>query len=125
MTSSNPLRSAHTHPPAPIDWPARVRQRNAEMPRDDIEWAVSPNGLSMYLRYRRDQEIPWREWRPEPGEIEATHVVVARAINAGLPSEEWRRLVLSGAITREVTNTMREQALALTADCETEEPRNG
>jgi hypothetical protein len=48
------------------------------------------------------------EWKPEPGEIEATHQVVQRAINVGLPTEEWMRLVRNGSITREVQRVMRE-----------------
>jgi len=48
------------------------------------------------------------EWKPRPGEIEATNAVVARAINAGLPMEEWARLVRNGSITREVQKAMRE-----------------
>lgn len=47
-------------------------------------------------------------WKPEPGEIEATNQVAARAVASNLPPEEWNRLVNNGGITKEVFRTMRE-----------------
>jgi len=82
----------------------RAAEANARCQRADVEWAASKTG-GIYLRPRQASDN-WREWKPEPGEIEATHQVVQRAINAGLPMEEWTRLVQSGAITREVRKAM-------------------
>ena len=93
----------------PVDWRAVAAERNANLQRADIEWAINAKGDGIYLR-PRDAREGWREWKPEPGEIEATNAVVARAINAGIPMEEWARLVRSGAITREVQKAMREPA---------------
>lgn len=83
-------------------------EANARLQRTDIEWAASKTG-GIYLRDRTNA-AEWREWEPEPGEIEATHAVVARAIKSGIPTEEWRRLVRNGSITREVQKAMREMA---------------
>ncbi|NBW44254.1 MAG: hypothetical protein EBR45_01600 [Betaproteobacteria bacterium] len=82
----------------------RAAEANARLQRTDVEWTASKTG-GIYLRPRQACN-DWREWKPEPGEIEATHQVVQRAINAGLPMEEWTRLVRSGAITREVRKAM-------------------
>jgi len=79
---------------------------NQRLSRDDVEWAASKSG-GIYLRQCETNDT-WREWKPQPGEIEATNAVVARAINAGLPMEEWARLVRNGSITREVQKAMRE-----------------
>lgn len=84
----------------------RAAEANSRLQRTDVEWAASKTG-GIYLRPRHACDT-WREWKPEPGEIEATRAVVARAIAAGLPDEEWRRLVKNGSITREVQKTMRE-----------------
>lgn len=86
---------------------------NERLTRKDIEWAASKTG-GIYLR-ERTNAAAWREWQPEPGEIEATHAVVSRAIKAGVPTEEWRRLVRNGSITREVQKAMREMAQEQTA----------
>lgn len=83
----------------------RAAEANRRLQRTDVEWAASKTG-GIYIRLRQTDDT-WREWKPEPGEIEATNEVVARAINAGLPLEEWARLVRNGSITREVQKAMR------------------
>jgi hypothetical protein len=85
---------------------SRAAEANRYRTRDDVEWAASKTG-GIYLRHCQANDT-WREWQPEPGEIEATHAVVQRAINAGLPMEEWKRLVRNGSITREVRKAMAE-----------------
>lgn len=81
-------------------------QANSRLQRTDVEWAASKTG-GIYLRSRHTDDN-WREWKPEPGEIEATRQVVARAMAAGISGEEWSRLVRTGGITREVQKIMRE-----------------
>jgi len=49
---------------------------------------------------------PVDPWKPEPGEIEATNAVVARAIATGMTQERFNELVANGTITREVRKTM-------------------
>lgn len=106
--TNNPLRRASPAAFAgPIDWRVIAAERNANMARNDVEWAVNAKGDGIYLRYRHQPGGGWREWKPELGEIEATNELVARAINAGLPMEEWARLVRNGSITREVQKAMR------------------
>jgi hypothetical protein len=82
----------------------RAAEANRRLQRKDIEWAASKTG-GIYLRPCQTDDN-WREWKPEPGEIEATHAIVARAINVGLPMEEWTRLVRTGRITQEVRKFM-------------------
>jgi flavorubredoxin len=77
---------------------------NERLSRKDIEWAASKSG-GIYLRPRQASE-GWQEWKPEPGEIEATNAVVARAIASGMTQERFAELVANGTITREVRKTM-------------------
>lgn len=102
---TNPLRRETTHY-APVNWPRVVAERNANLYRRDIEWAVNPKGDGIYLRDVYGNQGVWQEWKPEPGEVAATEAVAARAINAGIPMEEWARLVRNGSITREVQKAM-------------------
>ena len=102
---TNPLRRETTQY-APINWLRIVAERNANLHRRDIEWAVNSNGDGIYLRDVYDNQGPWQEWKPEPGEVDATVDVAARAINAGIPMDEWARLVRNGSITKEVRKVM-------------------
>lgn len=110
MTSSNPLRrdAANLAPIRPLNWHDIVAERNANMGRHDIKWAVNANGDGIHMRHRNASNGPWREFKPEPGELEATQAVVARAIAAGVSQEQWNDLVRKGVITREVQKTIRE-----------------
>ena len=81
---------------------------NQRLTRKDVEWSASKTG-GIYLRQRTDADTTWREWKPEPGEIEATHDVVARAINVGLSMDQWREFVRNGTVTREVQKAMAER----------------
>ena len=81
---------------------------NANRTRKDMEWYVTASG-ELKLRPAYDHDSTWREWKPEPGEIEATHDVVARAINAGLSMDQWREFVRNGTVTREVQKAMAER----------------
>lgn len=81
---------------------------NQRLTRKDVEWAASKTG-GIYLRQRTDADSTWCEWKPEPGEIEATHDVVARAINVGLSMDQWREFVRNGTVTREVQKAMAER----------------
>jgi hypothetical protein len=102
---TNPLKREQVHY-GPVNWQNVAADRNAALRGRDMEWAVNTKGDGIYLRHTYDRQGPWQEWKPEPGETEATHAIVARAINVGLPMEEWTRLVRTGRITQEVRKLM-------------------
>lgn len=108
--TNNPIRNGVAFSPAkPINWHDVASERNASMARRDVEWVVNAKGDGVYLRGIADRNPNWREWKPEPGEIEATHDVVARAINVGLSMDQWREFVRNGTVTREVQKAMADR----------------
>ena len=103
---TNPLRRDAFQPTRPLDWRQVVDERNDNMVRSDIEWAVNANGDGVYLLQSKDAQGGWQEWKPQPGEVEAINEVAARAINSGIDMNRWRAFVLDGTITREVQKVM-------------------
>jgi hypothetical protein len=77
---------------------------NARRTRADVFWYVDHVGNIKPGEPPRSREV----WKPEPGEVDATNQVAARAVAAGVSAEEWTRLVNNGGITKEVFKTMRE-----------------